>query len=78
MWAFNKIKQYQLVQEDKMSYKLRLNGAKGIYQDNEIINVFKSFLGEDANIYIEHVEGIPLLKSGKFRTTICKYKPNEK
>ena len=43
-------------------------------QDDEIINVFKSFLGQDANIDIEYVEGIPLLKSGKFRTTICKYK----
>ena len=58
-----------------MRYTLKLNGAKGIYKEEDIIRVYKSFLGEDANIIIEHVSGIPLLKSGKFQTTICRYNP---
>lgn len=78
MWGFDKIKQYQLIQEDKGKYTLKLNGAEGIYDEEEIINMFKSFLGKEANIDILHVEGIPLLKSGKFQTTVCKYKPKEK
>ena len=78
MWGFDKIKQYQLIQEDKTTYILKLNGAKGIYKDEEIKDVFKSLLGEDADIVIEHVEGIPLLKSGKFQTTICNYNPERK
>jgi len=76
MWDFDKIKQYQLIQENKCDYTLKLNGAKGIYKDSEILDVFKSLLGENANINIEHVEGIPLLKSGKFQPTVCKYRPN--
>lgn len=75
MWKFSKIKQYQLIQNGKSDYILKLNGAKGVYDDNEIIKLFKSFLGEDANIKIKHIEGIPLLSSGKFQTTICKYDP---
>lgn len=77
MWVLDKIKQYQLIQEDKSNYTLKLNGAKGIYEDREIISLFKSFLGRDANIKIQHVDGIPLLKSGKFQTTICRYDPND-
>lgn len=76
MWKYKKIKQFQLIQEDKCSYTLKINGAKDIYKDEEIIRLFKSFLGRDADINIEHVDEIPLLKSGKFQTTICKYNPD--
>jgi hypothetical protein len=77
MWNFNKIKQYQLIQEDKSTYVLKLNCSGEIYKDDEIIGTLKRTIGEDANISIKHVEGIPFLKSGKFRTVICNYKPNE-
>ncbi|MGF7184767.1 phenylacetate-CoA ligase [Desulfitispora alkaliphila] len=75
MWNFNKVKQFQIIQEDKTNYTLKLNGAKNHYKDTEIEARFKSFLGENALITIEHVDGIPLLKSGKFQKVICKYKP---
>ncbi|WP_213975744.1 hypothetical protein [Tepidanaerobacter acetatoxydans] len=75
MWNFSKIKQYQLIQEDKTKYILRLNGAKGVYKDDDILSLYKSFLGKDADIVIEYVNGIPLLRSGKFQSTICKYNP---
>lgn len=74
MWNYKEIDQFQLIQEDKKIYTFKLNGAKGIYEDYQIINKFKSVLGQDANIYIEHVNEIPQLRSGKFQTTICKYK----
>lgn len=74
MWKFNKVKQFQLIQNDKYDYVLKLNGAKGIYDDIEIKGLFKSILGEDANIKIEHIEGIPLLSSGKFQITVCNYR----
>lgn len=75
MWKFNKIKQYQLIQNSNKDYVLKLNGAKNIYDEKEILNIYKSFLGKDANINIEHTEGIPLLSSGKFQTTVCNYNP---
>lgn len=75
MWDYDKLKQYQLIQEESNIYRLKLNGSKGIYNDEEIIGTLKLILGQDAEIVIEHVKGIPFLKSGKFQTVICKYRP---
>lgn len=75
MWGYDKLKQFQLIQEDQGKYVMKLNGAKGYYTDEEIIDNLKGFLGADACIAIEHVDGIPTLASGKFKKTICKYQP---
>lgn len=76
MWNFNKLKQYQLIQEDQKKYTFKVNGAKGFYSYNEITEALKPILGVDAEIDIVEVEGIPVLSSGKFKRTICNYKPN--
>lgn len=78
MRNYEKLYQYQMIQEDKKVYTLKLNGAKGIYNEEDIINHFRSFLGGDAVINIIHVEGIPLLCSGKFQTSVCRYTPGNK
>ena len=70
---FDKIKQYQFIQEDKITYKIKLNGSQGIYNDHEYIEVFTKILGKDSKISIEHVEGIPILSSGKFKQIVCNY-----
>lgn len=75
MWKYDQLKQYQFIQEGAKEYTLKLNGAKGIYEDAEIVSYLKSVLGNDAQITIEHVEGIPCLASGKFKKTICNYHP---
>ena len=75
MWKFDKLKQYQFIQEGKKEYLLKVNGSKGIYEDKELIEHLKSILGADAIVKIEHVSGIPTLASGKFKKTICHYKP---
>lgn len=74
MWKYNKIKQYQLIQEDSNIYRLKLNVTNGIYKDENIIITLKHVLGADAEIIIEHVEGIPFLKSGKFQVVVCNYR----
>ncbi|MGU9099113.1 hypothetical protein ACSXEW_12905 [Clostridium perfringens] len=76
MDLFKKILQYQFIQNSKLDYVLNLKGAKGNYRDEEFIKVFKKLLGEDANITINHVNDMPVLNSGKFKRTICNYKPN--
>lgn len=76
MWKFEKLKQYQFIQESSKDYVLKVNGAKGYYTDEELIDHLKSVLGSDANIMIEHVDGIPALASGKFKKTVCNYKYN--
>lgn len=75
MWKFDKLKQYQFVQEDAKSYKLIVNGAKGIYSDSELTEHLRSVLGDDAEIDIEHVDLIPTTAAGKFKKTICNYVP---
>lgn len=73
MWKFDKLKQYQFIQDGAKTYTLKVNGAEGIYSDEEFISHLRSVLGEDAKITIEHVEGIPALASGKFKKTVCNY-----
>lgn len=75
MWKFDKLKQYQFIQEGAKEYILKVNGAEGNYSDDELIEHLKSILGQYANIRIEHVDGIPALASGKFKKTVCNYTP---
>ena len=77
MWKFDKLKQYQFIQEGAKEYILKVNGAKGNYSDDELIKHLKSVLGQDADIRVEHVEGIPALASGKFKKTVCNYHPGK-
>ena len=42
MGKFSKTKQYQLIQNGKFDYSLKINGAKGVY-DNEIIKLLNHF-----------------------------------
>lgn len=74
MWPFNKLLQYQFIQENKNEYVIKLNGAQGNYKDNEFVEIFKGLLGQEANIIIEHVEEIPILNSGKRKHVVCNYK----
>lgn len=78
MWKFNKIKQYQFIQETKNKYRLKLNTEKGVYTEKEIIDTLKQILGADAIISIEYVKEIPVISSGKYKETICNYKPDNK
>lgn len=77
MWKFNKVKQFQFIQEDKTLYTLKLNGSKEHYDDQEYVQLFRRLLGQDATIIVEHVDGIPRLSSGKFRAVVCNYTPHK-
>lgn len=63
---FDVIKSWQFVQKGKIDYSLVLVLK---YDDDtavaDMIKQIKAFLGEDANIAIERVAEIPLLRSGK-------------
>ena len=76
MWPFDKLRQFQFIQNGKTSYVLKLNGAQGVYEDNEFIKVFCDLLGENAIITVEHVDEIPILNSGKRKHVVCNYKPD--
>lgn len=76
MWKFNKLKQYQFIQENTKEYVLKVNGAKGIYEKEEFELLLKEILGDDASIDVQFVDEIPTLASGKFKKTICNLREN--
>ena len=71
--SFNEIRQSQLIQEEEKKYVLKLNVTIKFDFENEIIKKFKTYLGDDAEILIEYVNEIPLLGSGKRKTTLNNY-----
>ncbi len=74
MWPFDKILQYQFVQEGAKQYVLKLNGAEGYYDEAAFVDLVRDFLGEDAEVVIEHVNEIPVLASGKRKIVVNNYK----
>jgi phenylacetate-CoA ligase len=70
MWPFDKILQFQFIQENARQYVLKLNGAEGYYEDATFVDLYKGVLGQDAEIGIEHVHEIPVLESGKRRSVV--------
>ena len=71
------IVQYQFIQEDKTQYKIKLNVLPEFHSTENILAEFKEHLGQDAEIYLEFVEDIPLLSSGKRKFVINRYKKQE-
>lgn len=67
------IKQFQFIQNGKKSYVLKLNVEKSFNSELELVELFKSYLGEDAEIKIEYVNEVPQLSSGKRRLTVNNY-----
>ncbi|MGY3795684.1 CoF synthetase [Aquimarina sp. 433] len=57
-------KQFQLIQYGKKDYTIKLNTDKKI-DEFTLLEEFKGYFGDDANIDIQYVDEIPLLSSGK-------------
>ncbi|PIA77520.1 hypothetical protein BFR04_08760 [Gaetbulibacter sp. 4G1] len=70
------LKQSQLIQEGEKIYTLKLNTSNLFNQEEKVLKDFKDYLGKDAEIKIEYVLEIPLLASGKRKTTINNYSKN--
>ena len=73
MWPYDKLIQFQFIQEGAKQYTLKLNGAEGNYEDVIFLDLCKGLLGKDAEIAIEHVHEIPVLESGKRRIVVNNY-----
>ncbi|ULC58281.1 CoF synthetase [Flaviramulus sp. BrNp1-15] len=70
---YDGIIQGQLIQESKYEYTLKLNVSELFNKELEIINEFKGYLGINAKIKVVYVNEIPLLDSGKRRSTVNNY-----
>ena len=74
MEYFTELKQFQLIQEGEKEYTSKLN-VEGIFKnETKLANRLRKYLGKDAIINFDYVEGFPQLASGKRRLTINNYK----
>ncbi len=67
---YPELNQCQLIQKNKGEYQIKLSSEKEFFRENELLNEFKVYLGEDAIITVEYVDEIPLLASGKRRVMV--------
>jgi phenylacetate-CoA ligase len=72
--SYDKLPQFQLTQNTLKQFALKLEGTRGLYDDNDFRETIRELVGPDAIIEIERVDKIPHLSSGKFRKIICNYK----
>ncbi|MFS4481975.1 CoF synthetase [Hyunsoonleella sp. 2307UL5-6] len=71
---FPELKQFQLIQENENTYIVKINLDGVFNKEQKMINLLKSFLGEEAIIYVEYVDEIPELSSGKRKLTLNKFR----
>ena len=76
--SFPEIKQVQFVQNDKNKYAIKLNADKPFDREYELVNTFKSIIGQKASIEVDYVSEIPLLNSKKRKITRNLYLENLK
>ena len=67
------IVQYQFVQKGQNDYVIKLNITKDCDVQDLLKNV-KGVVGEDANVRVEYVDDIPVLRSGKRKPVVCEWK----
>lgn len=76
MWKYTELKQYQLIQEGEKTYRVKVNPIDSFNRQEQLIQEFKIYLGQDAKIIVEVVDDIPLLKSGKRKKVANTYHSN--
>ncbi|WP_438712201.1 CoF synthetase [Aquimarina muelleri] len=67
---YSELRQSQLIQKAPGIYHFKLNSKDKFLREEEFLNEFKVYLGEEAKITIEYVNEIPLLASGKRRVMV--------
>ncbi|KQC07031.1 MAG: hypothetical protein APR62_07125 [Smithella sp. SDB] len=70
---YDKLPQYQLIQYSLKHFILKLEGVRGIYEDEDFQDRIRELVGRDAVVEIEHVEKIHRLSSGKLRKIVCDF-----
>lgn len=67
------VKQFQFIQEGKISYRLRLCVYETFPHKQFVVEQLKQILGADAQIEIDYVDEIPVLNSGKRKYIVSLY-----
>ncbi len=72
--SYSEIKQFQFIQVNEKQYTLKLNLEGTFKHEEKLKDLFKGYLGNDAEISIIYENEIPQLSSGKRRLIINNYK----
>ena len=67
---FPEVRQFQFIQESPVQYRIKINTSNEFKGKDELVKWLKDFLGQEAEIAIEHVDEIPILESGKRKMVI--------
>lgn len=67
------IRQFQLIQQDKKTYTIRLSLDGEFHEQESLIRTYQEHLGRDAVIQIEITHEIPVLASGKRKLVVNNY-----
>jgi phenylacetate-CoA ligase len=65
MWQYTEIIQYQLVQEGRREYNIKINADDNFNKEAKLIKEFRTYLGEDAVFTVEYVAEIPFFLRGR-------------
>lgn len=72
--SYDRLPQFQLIQESLETFTLNLEGAAGVYLDEDFVQTVRQLVGPATLVKIRHMEKIPHLSSGKFKKVICNIK----
>lgn len=66
---YSEIEQIQFIQTKKTEYVVKINIKGAFLQEMELVALFESIVGKDAEVKVEYVDEIPLLSSKKRKIT---------
>ncbi len=78
MWKYSELAQYRFIQISTNKYKFKLNSLEKFRRENELVEEFKGYLGNDVEIKVEYIDEIPLLSNGKRKKVLNKMKGKKK
>jgi phenylacetate-CoA ligase len=70
---FTGLRQYQLIQNSRTDFVLKLEAARGVYDDTNVKQSLSGLVGADCAIEIIHLDKIPQAASGKLKKIIRNY-----
>lgn len=75
LWKYDDIAQFQFVQEGPGRYVIKVNcGGTAYPREGELLAELRGYLGKDADLSLETVAEIPLLRSGKRKKIVNAWK----
>lgn len=71
LYDYPELEQFQIIQNDVKDYVLRINCVSTAFaKEDEFIKYYMKILGDDANLELEFVNEVPILKSGKRKVVV--------